>query len=132
MSYPFLLCRCIQTASQQPFQSGPHTLLSGSGCKNLGSVFGNYQQVCIKGKKFEDLNGDGAWSYGEPALAVTVSLFNSSNVKVATTTSDAYTGEFVFYGLKPGAYTVVETVPSGYEASTPTSVSAKQQQNANQ
>ncbi|HWA98245.1 MAG TPA: SdrD B-like domain-containing protein [Pirellulales bacterium] len=58
-----------------------------------------------------------AWNNPSATLApipsVTVNLLNSSNVLVATTTTDAH-GNYEFDGLNPGNYHVVEVQPNGY------------------
>jgi hypothetical protein len=56
----------------------------------------------------------------EPGVAgVTVTLFNSSNVPIATTTTDAY-GNYLFDNLTPANYTVGFTLPPNYTFTTQT------------
>jgi uncharacterized delta-60 repeat protein len=81
-----------------------------------GSISGN---VCT------DYNGNGIDDAGEPGLAgATVyldlngdSTLDSNDPRAVTTS----TGNFYFTGLNPGAYTVREILPSGYQSYYPTS-----------
>jgi len=68
---------------------------------------------------WEDLNGNGLQDAGEPGVAnVTVQLYNSSNVLLASLTTDAF-GNYMFNGLTPGSYYVKFTAPAGFTFSTP-------------
>ncbi len=62
-----------------------------------------------------DLNRDGVQDVGEPGVpGVSVTLYSSAGVKLATTTTDA-NGLYQFTGLTPGAYYVEFTnLPAGY------------------
>lgn len=66
---------------------------------------------------WNDLNGNGIQDTGEVGIpGVTVNLYNSSNVLIATTTTNA-SGNYLFNNLVAGTYSVdvVEsTLPSGY------------------
>jgi protocatechuate 3,4-dioxygenase beta subunit len=65
-------------------------------------------------KVWEDLNNNSIQDPGEPGIPnVTVQLYNSSNVLVATVTTDAF-GNYIFNGLMPGSYYVKFILPSGY------------------
>jgi prepilin-type N-terminal cleavage/methylation domain-containing protein len=70
----------------------------------------------IRGVVFDDISGDGARQHGEPGLAGVTVRLNTGAVK--TTNSS---GGFVFR-VDPGAYTVTETDPVGYNSTTPNSV----------
>ncbi|MCK7513020.1 MAG: IPTL-CTERM sorting domain-containing protein [Desulfobacterales bacterium] len=88
--------------------------------------FGDQQPVpatgSITGLVFYDINGNGVQDAGEPALpGVTITLRNSANAVVATTTTDA-NGNYSFANLPPGQYTVSQTVPPGFVGSTNTTV----------
>ncbi|MBX7104650.1 MAG: DUF11 domain-containing protein, partial [Gemmataceae bacterium] len=66
------------------------------------------------GSVYDDLNNDGLRGVGEPGIAgVTVQLRNAGNVVVATATTDI-NGVFVFPGVAPGTYSIVEVQPAGY------------------
>ncbi len=87
-------------------------------------AFGNYVAGSIHGYKFEDLNGNGA-DDGEPRLeGVIITLTGTdgmgNSIGPITMPTDA-NGEFWFLNLKPGTYTVTETVPFGATATTPES-----------
>jgi hypothetical protein len=100
-------------------------LLSGDSI-DLGYVFGNLKPAEIHGAKFNDLNGNGEWDEGEPGVpGLTVTLTGTTGkgetIEPVTTTTSG-DGTFSFVNLWPGDYTVTETVPQGWIASTPTSV----------
>jgi LPXTG-site transpeptidase (sortase) family protein len=76
----------------------------------------------ISGTVFNDANANAVQDGGEAGLAgVTVDLFNSANVVIATTLTAA-DGSYSITGLGPGIYTVRETDPSGYVSTTLNSV----------
>src|SRR5439155_1078797 len=76
--------------------------------------FGFYQTVSIGNYVWLDCNGNGVQDMGDVGIAnVTVKLFNSSNVQVATTTTNA-NGIYGFNTMAPGSYTVQFVTPSGY------------------
>ncbi len=73
----------------------------------------------IQGTVLADVNNDGT---GDVPLAnITISLLDSSNNPVATTTTDS-SGFYEFADLAPGDYIVLQTVPAGYQAVSPASV----------
>ncbi len=97
------------------------TVVLTSGQQSNGQDFGNYVPGSIHGFKFEDWDGDGHYDVGvEPRLAnVQFTLTGPTGPAVQVLTN--LSGEFAFTGLAPGFYTVTETVPRGYTATTPTS-----------
>jgi hypothetical protein len=66
-------------------------------------------------KVWNDLNGDGVQSAGEPGVdGITVTLYNSTGAAVATTTTDI-NGNYLFPGLTPGNYSVgFSNLPTGF------------------
>lgn len=92
----------------------------GSGQTAVNYNFGEAQPVCISGRVFNDVNGNGDCNTGETGVnGVTVTLYNSSGTQVASTTTTGTgtsAGSFSFTGLAPGTYTVIETVLNGYTA----------------
>ncbi|MGD0649961.1 MAG: choice-of-anchor tandem repeat GloVer-containing protein, partial [Verrucomicrobiia bacterium] len=69
----------------------------------------------ITGQKFSDLNGNGAWDAGEPALSGwTIQLSNGSNM-----VTDA-NGYYYFTDMLPGTYTVTEVQQTGWTQTAPT------------
>ncbi|MGB7347302.1 MAG: SdrD B-like domain-containing protein [Pirellulaceae bacterium] len=68
----------------------------------------------ISGNVYEDNSDDGVRDAGEDGIAgVLISLVDDNNVIVATTTTDA-NGHYVFTGILPGQYSLVETQPVPY------------------
>lgn len=66
-----------------------------------------------------DLDNDNVQDANEPGIAgVTVELYNSSNVLIASTTTNAL-GYYVFNNLNPGSYYVKFSTPSGYSVVAP-------------
>jgi len=72
----------------------------------------------IAGAKWHDLNGDGDWDSGEPALSDwTINLQNAQgNVVIATTGTG---GVYSFPNLMPGTYTVTEGLQAGWRQTYP-------------
>ncbi|MDZ7899814.1 MAG: SdrD B-like domain-containing protein [Arcicella sp.] len=108
-------------------KGGVYTVtVSNGSCSAVATV-----QVTIKNclklgdTVFNDKNNNGKQDAGEPNIpGVTVKLFNSANVLVATTITDPVTGKYLFTDLAPGDYTVEITAPAGYKSSTGTNGSA--------
>ena len=73
-----------------------------------------------KGKKWNDLNGNGVMDAGEPGLAGwQIHLFSNTDPSfhLQTTTDD--NGDYSFTELAPGLYTACETVQSGWVQTAP-------------
>ena len=94
---------------------------NGTGTANFG-----LQMLClgsIGNTVWEDLNGNGIQTSNEPGIpGVTVTLETSTGTVITSTTTNA-NGNYLFSGLCPGSYKVVATTPSGFIATTPTTVS---------
>jgi hypothetical protein len=72
------------------------------------------QANAITGKVFNDLNGDGQVSGGEPGLAgATLTLVSSTGVAFGTQTTNG-SGEFIFVNLPAGEFVLTETDPAGF------------------
>ena len=97
-------------------------------------MFGNTTPGSIHGFKYEDLDGDGVYNdlIDLPLAGVEITLTGTDgqgNVINTTETTDL-NGEFSFNGLLPSVadagpgtgYTVAETVPAGFVATTPISL----------
>lgn len=70
----------------------------------------------LSGQKFNDLDGDGTWDSGEPAMAGwTIQLSNG-----ATTVTDS-NGYYYFMNLPPGSYSVTEIQQGGWVQTSPLS-----------
>lgn len=74
----------------------------------------------IFGSDYADLNGNGAWDAGEPAVSDRyVALLDAGGNVIAETFTDA-TGAYAFDGLEPGVtYTVVGSAPMPWFISAP-------------
>ena len=98
-------------------------------------AFGNSELGSIHGNKFTDVNGNGVQDVGDLGRnGVTFTLTGVDNTGAAITpisvisgddpsTPEVEVGEFWFTDLSPGTYTVTETVPTGFIATTPIAVS---------
>lgn len=74
----------------------------------------------IRGTKFEDVNGDGIWSGGEPALANWTITLTDPNGNVTTSITNA-NGDYVFSLVPPGSYTIAEGLKPGWTQTHPSS-----------
>jgi len=84
-------------------------------------IFGNAQMSGLRAFKFLDVNGNGVLDSGESGLAGVTIVVSHSGTPVGNQVTDAH-GNANFIGLACGEYTVQEIVPTGYKATTPTSV----------
>jgi hypothetical protein len=73
--------------------------------------------LSIAGSKFNDLNGNGLWDSGEPAIPGWPVLLDGSGGP-QTAVTDGY-GDYYFMNLQPGMYTVSESPGSGYTQTYP-------------
>ncbi len=81
--------------------------------------FGNRGNLSISGRKFSDLNGDGLWDAGEPALAGwTIHLTGGPHAVNRSSLTDG-NGRYTFANLEPGAYTVSEQQQTGWSQTYP-------------
>lgn len=88
------------------------TLVSGQ--SNVTIDGGLFRRGSIGDFVWQDTNKDGVQDVEEKGMnKVTVNLYNSSNVKVATT-STAADGSYLFSNIVPGNYTVEFAAPGGY------------------
>lgn len=85
--------------------------------RTAGALLNLTQQplpASISGRVHVDTDGDCAYDPGELLLSgVTIELLNSTNVVIATTTTDV-NGEYSFTNLTPGTYSVREIQPPQY------------------
>ncbi len=93
---------------------------------DIGPIaFYNFKKGTIFGYKWNDIDGDGIWDAGEPALpGWTISfegwLFPYGWMTGSSTTNE--NGYYEFTGLPPGEYIVKEEQQVGWQPTTPTSV----------
>ena len=93
------------------------TAVSGQDLKSLN--FGNYQYGRISGYKFNDINGNGQWDEGEPALDGWTICSNELEDCVVTGTGEWPTGYYEFTGLNAGTYDVYEQLKDGWKQTLP-------------
>lgn len=85
----------------------------------------NPTEICcgssiVSGQKILDANCNGKYDAGElPGVGWTINLLSGSSV-VQTSTTDA-NGEFIFYNVPNGTYTLQEVPQTGYIPGNPTS-----------
>ncbi|MEO0539808.1 MAG: GEVED domain-containing protein [Cyanobacteria bacterium P01_A01_bin.105] len=101
---------------------------SGEGGMDLvagGGIFAQNNLNTISGTLYEDTDGGDDFDSGEPGLPpdITVNLLDSGGTVIATTVTNA-NGEYAFFGIADGNYTVqVDTadsdIPSGLTLGTP-------------
>jgi len=84
---------------------------------DAGLIYSEPQTASIGDRVWFDADNDGVQDATESGLAgVTVTLYNSSGVPVATTITDA-NGNYLFDELTPGNYTIGVTLPMGTKIS---------------
>ena len=79
----------------------------------------------IHGTKYDDTDGSGDLTSGDVVLSgVTITLTGTDGMggSVTLTTTTDVDGDYWFTGLKPGSYTVTETVPGGTVATSATAI----------
>ena len=81
--------------------------------------FGNRGKLGLTGRKWSDLDGDGVWDAGEPALpGWTIRLSGGPHNIDRTAVSDG-AGRYTFANLEPGTYTVTEQPQNGWAQTYP-------------
>jgi len=85
--------------------------------------FGLQQQGFVSGITFNDLNGDGIQQPSEQGLGGVVIALKQNGTTVQTIASSPPNGIYQFTSVDPGTYTVESTIPTGFAATTPNSVS---------
>ncbi len=91
------------------------TVTSGG---NYSFTFTNFKLGKISGYKWNDLNGNGAWEAGEPALAGWTIQLNKGGLLVAQTTTNG-SGYYEFTDLMAGNYSVGEVLQVGWTQTYP-------------
>ncbi len=122
-------------AQTSPYPQPAHVITLGAGESLTGLDFGNVEGASIHGRKWNDINGNGALDPGEPGIdGWLVMLYDSAGnlVRTAETMSmdldhsgainpDTEQGLYWFGNLRPGAYTVREATRAGWQPSFPAS-----------
>jgi uncharacterized protein (DUF2141 family) len=110
----------------------PANYASVSGGSDSGVSFGNFKEISISGKVFEDFNGNGILDPNDVGISnIPVDLVNAATKQVITTVTPAADGTFTFPGLVPGSYALQEELPAGWvqTTTTPAAVTAVSGQN---
>ncbi|XOU94656.1 MAG: SdrD B-like domain-containing protein [Candidatus Kerfeldbacteria bacterium] len=97
--------REVQQTGWTQTTTNPADIIAVSGQDVDDIDFGNFKDTKISGHKFNDLNGDGVWDAGEPAIAGWT-IYISGNW--ATSTQTLTDGSYEFTGLTAGDWTVTE------------------------
>ena len=97
----------------------PDVAVDGDGTNSNQTIdFGLKGTGTIGDFVWNDYNGDGLQTAGEPGLAgVTVTLKNAAGVTLYTQTTTS-NGAYSFTNLAPGTYSVTFSTPAGYAATT--------------
>lgn len=96
------------------------TTAAGGGTRNNDIDLGLIPQSAVLGDfVWDDLNGDGLQTAGEPGIgSTTATLYNSSDVALGATVTDA-SGKYYFPNVVPGSYYLRYTnYPSGMQFTT--------------
>ncbi|MEM2757507.1 MAG: SdrD B-like domain-containing protein, partial [Sulfolobales archaeon] len=120
----YIVSEVLQTGWMQsapkPVPPGTHVVNLYEGMSVTDRDFGNFKLGNISGYKWNDIDGDGVWGAGEPALeGWTIKLYKGSQL-VATTTTNEH-GYYEFTGLNPGQYTISEEPQAGWTQTYPSS-----------
>jgi hypothetical protein len=98
------------------------TMIIGSGTDVFDVKFGNVPYTCIWGHKFNDLNGDGQWGIGEPAIEgwpIFVDGVDNNGTAVHIALQTDSDGMYATcYNLLPGTYVVSEGLSPDWEPTT--------------
>lgn len=94
-------------------------LSAGTYGRGVWDVFGG----SISGQKFDDTNGNGVKDAGEPGLAGWTIFLDSNSDGIYQAATEAATvtdpaGNYSFFGLAPGVYSVREVAQSGWVQTT--------------
>ena len=93
----------------QTFPVNPNTyeFTPQSGATLENHDFGNFKHISLHGHKFEDLNGNGSWDDGEPAIKGWKIKLKKNGVNAGSTRTDE-SGKYWFTDLGPGEYRITE------------------------
>lgn len=82
-----------------------------------GLDFGNFKLAEVHGIKYEDMNGNGVYDAGDPLLPNwEIRLLGDSRDETVMTDIN---GEYAFYDIEPGIYSITETMKPGWGQSQP-------------
>jgi uncharacterized protein (DUF2141 family) len=91
--------------------------VSGKDVSNV--LFGNFRQVSITGRVFEDLNRDGKFDPNEQGIpGITVNLLDANGKVIRSLTTDK-AGGYAFAELGPGTYSAKVVLPTSFIATEP-------------
>ena len=102
---------------------GTHTASVVSGTDTDTLHFGSVEAASLAGTVYQDTDGDGTHDAGEPGLADrTVFLDTNGNATLddgERSSESGGDGGYLFTGLLPGSYTVLQVVPTGWVQTAP-------------
>jgi uncharacterized repeat protein (TIGR01451 family) len=110
---------------------GVQAIVLGSGASGAGYNFGEVPRLSISGRVILDADAGGTLTgleTGIPNVTTTVTLCRANENPcllgntVASTVTNATTGNYQFNDVLPGSYFVIESQPLGYASSTDNSV----------
>lgn len=105
-----------------PMGPTDHSFGARSGEPHADLSFLNFHCYTVSGAKYRDLNGDGAYSAGEPGIAGTTISLVRAGATVQTTTTDA-NGAYSFEVCDAGPHAVEDGGTANCGATSPTSLS---------
>jgi hypothetical protein len=101
-----------------PVSPSTYSVTLTSGNSVSGKDFGNFLKGSVSGRKFHDVNGNGAYEEGEGFLS-------GWKIKISGTKNDSTTtdenGNYTFVNLLAGSYTISEQTQSGWMQTFPVS-----------
>jgi protocatechuate 3,4-dioxygenase beta subunit len=102
--------------------ANPADVMAHSGVNATGEDFGNFKQVALSGRLFQDTNGNHAEDPGEPGVPGWTIFIDRNGNGVPDTgdlsTTTAADGTYSFANLGPGPHHVRVALPAGWVVST--------------
>jgi len=124
-------CNGIDTDTNPALGNEGHAVTFTAATNSNTNHFGNYQNSSISGTKFEDDDGAGSGTTGDPlgSPTFTINLYKDADRNGSLSGTDELTrvafadtsgsGQYSFTGLTPGKYVVCEEPDTSWTQSTP-------------
>ena len=114
---------CIPAEKAQVDLDNRRVTVTAAAGDNITCTFVNQRTAKVTARKFQDNNGDKRRQVTEPWLTGwTITAYNSSAAVAARGVTNS-TGQVVFNALRPGSYTICETLQSGWNHTLPATLS---------